>query len=293
MRKSSLGRGLNQLISHNALAQSRAVIEVAPNRLQPNPFQPRHGYDADSLSELADSIRQQGILQPIVVRPAGDDYQIILGERRWRAARQAEMETVPCIVQEVDDHQALEMALIENLHREDLSAVDRARAYQQLIDDFDFTHEQLAEHIGKSRSAITNTLRLLQLPEEILTSLADGRITEGHGRALLGLEDDPDLRLQVWKTVVTQELSVRATEQLVRQAAAGGKALKEKGEPRPQPQPPGDPHITALSEHLQATLATEVTIRTKASGAGMIAIRYSDLEELDRIVETIAPGGYL
>lgn len=293
MRKSSLGRGLNQLISRNALAQSRAVIEVAPDRLQPNPFQPRHGYDADLLSELAQSIRQQGILQPIMVRPAGDDYQIILGERRWRAAREAELETVPCIVQEVDDHQALEMALIENLHREDLNAVDRARAYQQLVDDFDFTHEELAEHIGKSRSAITNTLRLLHLPEEILASLADGRITEGHGRALLGLEDDPHLLLQVWETVVTEELSVRATEELVRQTAARGKAVEERKEPRPQPEPPADPHITALSEHLQATLATEVTIRTKPSGGGMIAIRYSDLEELDRIVESIAPGDYL
>ncbi len=293
MRKASLGRGLNQLISHNALAQSRAVIEVIPDRLQPNPFQPRHDYDKDLLNELSQSIRQQGILQPIMVRPAGDDYQIILGERRWRAAMQAELETVPCIVQEVDDSQALEMALIENLHREDLNAVDRARAYQQLIDNFDFTHEELAEHIGKSRSAITNTLRLLQLPEEILATLTDGTITEGHGRALLGLEDNPELLFEVWETVVTEELSVRATEQLVRQAPADAKAAAKSVEPQPQPEPAADPHITALAEYLQVTLATEVTIHPKASGGGTIAIRYSDLEELDRIAESIAPGDYL
>jgi len=292
MRKASLGRGLNQLISRNALAQSRAVIEIAPDRLQPNPFQPRHAYDQEMLDELSQSIRRQGILQPIMVRPAGDDYQIILGERRWRAARQAELATVPCIVQEVDDSQALEMALIENLHREDLNAVDRASAYQQLIDDFDFTHEELADHIGKSRSAITNTLRLLQLPEEILASLADGTITEGHGRALLGLEDDPELLLEAWETVVTQELSVRATEKLVRQPPASAKAVAKSAEPQPQIEPAADPHIIAIAAGLQEALATEVTIRHKASGGGTITIRYSDLEELHRIIEGIAPADF-
>lgn len=293
MSRSRLGRGLSQLISSNALSQSRAVIEVTPDRLQPNPFQPRRGYDVATLDELAESIRQQGILQPLLVRPAGDNYQIVLGERRWRAAQQAGLETVPCIVQEVEDRQALEMALIENLHREDLNAVERARAYQQLIDDFDFTHEELAQHIGKSRSAITNTLRLLQLPEEVLASLAEGNISEGHGRALLSLEDDPDSLRDVWRAVESEELSVRATEELVREALGRDKpAAKARRSPRVAPPPP-DPHLMALSEHLQETLAAEVKLQPRQSGGGTILIRYSDSEELQRIVEHIAPGDYL
>ena len=292
MSRSRLGRGLSQLISSNALSQSRAVIEVTPDRLQPNPFQPRRDYDVAALDELAESIRQQGILQPLLVRPAGDDYQIVLGERRWRAAQRAGLETVPCIVQEVEDRQALEMALIENLHREDLNAVERARAYQQLIDDFDFTHEELAQHIGKSRSAITNTLRLLQLPEEVLVSLAEGNISEGHGRALLGLEDEPDSLRDVWRTVESEELSVRATEELVREALGRDKpAAQARRSPRVAPPP--DPHLMALSEHLQGTLATEVKLQPRQSGGGTILIRYSDSEELQRIVEHIAPGDYL
>jgi len=291
MSRSRLGRGLSQLISSNALSQSRAVIEIAPERIRANPFQPRRHYDAATLNELAESIRQQGILQPLLVRPAGDNYQIILGERRWRAAQEAGLETVPCIVQEVDDRQALEMALIENLHREDLNAVERARAYQQLIDDFGFTHEDLARHIGKSRSAITNTLRLLQLPEEVLDSLAQGNITEGHGRALLGLEGDPDALREVWRTVVSEELSVRATEELVRQMLGREEPIAKPA--RSRELPPPDPHLTALAEHLQGILATEVKLQPRKGGGGAIVIRFSDSEELERIVEQIAPREYL
>ncbi len=293
MSRSRLGRGLSQLISSNALSQSRAVIEVTPDRLQANPFQPRRSYDVATLDELAKSIREQGILQPLLVRPAGDDYQIILGERRWRAAREAGLETIPCIVQEVEDRQALEMALIENLHREDLNAVERARAYQQLVDDFDFTHEELAQHIGKSRSAITNTLRLLQLPEEVLTSLEEGKISEGHGRALLSLEDDPDSLREVWRAVETEELSVRATEELVREVLGRDKpSAQARRSPQVAPPPP-DPHLMALSEHLQEILATEVKLQPRKGGGGTILIRFSDSEELQRIVEHIAPGDYL
>jgi len=292
MSRSRLGRGLSQLISSNALSQSRAVIEVIPERLQANPFQPRRGYEVAALDELAESIRQQGILQPLLVRPAGDNYQIILGERRWRAAQQAGLETVPCIVQEVDDRQALEMALIENLHREDLNAVERANAYQQLIDDFNFTHEDLAQHIGKSRSAITNTLRLLQLPEEVLVSLAEGNISEGHGRALLGLEADPDALRDVWRTVESKGLSVRVTEELVRETLGRDKPIAKTSR-SPQIAMPADPQLTALGEHFQEILATEVKLQPRKGGGGTILIRYSDAEELQRIAEQIAPGDYL
>jgi len=269
------------------------VIEVTPDRLQANPFQPRGAYEATALDELAESIRQQGILQPLLVRPAGDNYQIILGERRWRAAQQAGLETVPCIVQEVEDRQALEMALIENLHREDLNAVERARAYQQLVDDFDFTHEELAQHIGKSRSAITNTLRLLQLPEEVLASLAEGNISEGHGRALLSVEDDPHSLREAWRAVESGELSVRATEELVRELLGRDKPAAEARRPPRVAGAPPDPHLMALSEHLQETLATEVKLQPRKGGGGTILIRYSDSEELQRIAEHIAPADYL
>ena len=268
------------------------MIEITPDRLQPNPFQPRRDYEVAALDELAESIRQQGILQPLLVRPAGDNYQIILGERRWRAGQQAGLETVPCIVEEVEDRQALEMALIENLHREDLNAVEMARAYQQLVDDFDFTHEELAQHIGKSRSAITNTLRLLQLPEAVLASLAQGNISEGHGRALLSLEDDPDSLRDAWRTVESEELSVRATEELVREVLGRDKPAAEGRRSRRVAPPPPDPHLTALGDHLQETLATEVKLQPRKGGGGTL-IRYSDSDELQRIAEHIAPGDYL
>ncbi len=287
--RTSLGRGLSQLISGNALAQTRAVIEVAPDRLAPNPFQPRQAYDPEMLSELAESIRQQGILQPILVRPAADDYQIVLGERRWRAAQEVGLDTIPCIVQEVDDRQALEMALVENLHREDLNCVDTARGFQQLIDEFGFTHEQLAEQIGKSRSAITNTLRLLQLPQEVQASLSEGRITEGHGRALLALADQPELLYRVWQVVEAQGLSVRETEELVAKPGTAAEAGEKPPARRPAARPP-DPHLTAIADLLQDLLATEVGIRPKSATSGAIVIHYSDLEELDRILELLAPS---
>ena len=182
MRKSSLGRGLSQLISGNNLAQSRTVIEVAIERLQPNPYQPRAGYSEESVEELAESIRNQGILQPLLVRPAGEDYEIIIGERRWRAAKKAELQTVPCIVQEVSNQEALELALIENLQRDDLTCIEIAVAYERLMDEFGFTQEELAHRVGKKRSTVANTLRLLKLPEEIRASIHTHRISEGHAR---------------------------------------------------------------------------------------------------------------
>jgi len=165
--------------------------------------------------------------------------------------------------------------------------------YQQLIDDFGFTHEELAKHIGKSRSAITNTLRLLQLPEEVLASLVEGNISEGHGRALLSLEDNPDLLREVWQTVESKQLSVRATEELVREVLRRDKAQVGRRRSPSATSLASDPHLMALGEHLQETLATEVKIRPKKSGGGVILIQYSDSEELQRIVEYIAPGDYL
>ncbi len=290
MRKRGLGRGLSELIPESTMPQTRAVIEVEPSRLSPNPFQPRQACDAETLSELAESIRRQGILQPILVRPAGDGYEIVLGERRWRAAQEVGLQTVPCIVQEVDDRQALELALIENLHREDLNCMETARAYQQLVDEFGFTHEELSEGIGKSRSAITNSLRLLQLPEEIQMSLMGGRLSEGHGRALLSLVDRRGELVRTWQAVERGGLSVRETEELVRKAVAG-----EETEAKPirrEREAALDSHLRAIAEHLQGALATEVSIRPKGKDRGTIIIGYAGPEELGRIVQEIAPGEY-
>jgi len=289
MRKPSLGRGLSQLIPSSAVAQSRAVIDISLDRLHPNPFQPRQAYDPETLSELVESIRSQGILQPILVRPAGEDYEIVLGERRWRAAEQAGLQTIPCMVQEVDDRHVLELALVENIQREDLNCMETARAYQQLVDEFGFTHDELSARIGKSRSAITNTMRLLQLPGDVQMSLLEGEISEGHGRALLTLVDDADKLLEVWATVRSGNLSVRETEKLVRKSGGVGKVAKRPVGPKSRAL---DSHLNAMVEHLQAALATEVNIRPKSEVTGTIVIHYTDAEELERIVQTIAPGEY-
>ncbi len=287
MQKRRLGRGLSQLISGNGLAQSRAVIEVAVERLQPNPYQPREDMSAESLAELAESIQAQGILQPLVVRPAGEGYEIIIGERRWRAAQQSELETVPCIVQEVTNEQALELALIENLQRDDLTCIEEARAYQRLIDEFGFSQEQVGDRVGKSRSAVANTVRLLQLPEEMQISIHKGRISEGHGRALLALVNEPDLLMKVWREVEGKGLSVREAEALVRESKERPEGERKERPVKELAEP--DPHLVAIAERLQEVLATRVSIRPKPEGQGTIVLHYHDDEELARLAEFIAP----
>lgn len=284
MRKSSLGRGLSQLISGDDLAQSRAVIEVGVERLQPNPYQPRAEYSDESLTELAESVRNQGILQPLLVRPAGEDYEIVIGERRWRAAEQVELATVPCIVQEVSDEQALALALIENLQRDDLTCIETAVAYQRLSDQFGLTQEDLSQRMGKSRSAVANTLRLLQLPEEIQMSIHTRRISEGHGRALLALSDDRELLVKVWRQVEERGLSVRETEALVRQSPA-----RRAKEPKTETMRAPDPHLEDVADRLQEALATRVTVQAKRDGGGAIVVHYHNPEELERLLDLISP----
>ncbi len=287
MRKRSLGRGLSQLISGNNLAQTRAVIEVGVERLEPNPFQPRGEFREDSLTELAESIRAQGIVQPLVVRAVGENYEIVIGERRWRAAQQLGLETVPCVVQEISNQEALELALIENLQREDLTCIEAARAYERLIEEFSLTQEELAERIGKSRPAVANTLRLLQLPEEIQLSIQKGEMSEGHGRSLLSVGDNPGVLREIWGRIVQEGLSVRETEALVGQAkeGAGRKRKRMGGEVEEKV----DPHVIAAAERLQETLAARVSIRAGRGDGGMIVIQYHNEEELERLLELIAP----
>ncbi len=298
MRKASLGKGLRQLISGDGLAQSRAVIEVSVERLRPNPFQPRGPISQEGLRELSESVRTQGILQPLVVRRLGEDYQVVIGERRWRAAQEVGLETVPCIVQEIGDEEALELALVENIQREDLSCVEAARGYRQLVEEFGLTQEEVAGRVGKSRSAVANALRLLQLPVEVQIALGEGRLSEGHGRALLGLGealdlvDDIwgealDLVDDIWREVEEKEMTVRETEALVREVREkGGRRRGEKGEP-PVVKP--DAYLADMVERLQETLATRVRIKVKGDDGGTILIEYHSEEELERLVSTITP----
>ena len=222
-RRSGLGKGLSALIPSEATGESDSLLRVVPiSHIRPNAFQPRSHFDEESMASLAASIREVGLLQPVLVRQLEDEedsYELIAGERRWRAARRAGLQTIPVLVQVADDVASLEQALVENLHREDLNALEEAAAYQQLIDEFGLTHEQVATRMGKGRATVTNTLRLLQLPAGAQRALAERTISAGHARALLGTPDRA-LQEKLVERIVEEGLTVRAVEDLVRQGGA-------------------------------------------------------------------------
>lgn len=292
MRKTGLGRGLSELISGEALARSRSVLEIALDKLEPNPYQPRQHIDDESLEELTLSIEAHGVVQPVVVRRTDDAdvYQIIAGERRWRAARRAGLSTVPCIVQDADDERALEIALVENLQRSDLGPLETAQALRYLIQEFGLTQEQIAEQLGRSRSSVANTLRLLDLPEPIKQALAEGRITAGHARALLALAEEPDRMMAVFQRIEAEGLNVRETEALGR-AVPEEEPKAEVGESAPPRPQPTDPHLEEVKRRLRDRLGTKVTVIPRSRGGGTINITYHDAEDLDRLLALIAPAG--
>lgn len=286
MRKRSLGRGLSELIAGPSTVDTRSIIEVPIDRISPNPDQPRLEVDSDRLEELTLSIEAHGVLQPIIVRPMGDDYQIIAGERRWRAAQRAGLERVPCILHEANDQESLELALIENLQREDLNPLEAARGYRRLLTEHGLTQEQLASLIGKSRSAIANTLRLLELPPEVQEGIRRGEISEGHGRALLALVGDADRLAEAYERTLAHKLTVREVEELVRAAAA---APQEHAERTPAPPKARmDPNLREAQERIQDVLATKVTIKSNRRGGGRIEISFSNDEELQRLLELLS-----
>ena len=287
MTRRSLGRGLSDLLSGEAPPRSRTVLEVPLDDIDPNPRQPRTHMDEEPLEELARSIEAHGVLQPIIVRRRGDRYELIAGERRWRAARTAGLESIPCLIQDIDDRTSLQIALIENLQRDDLNELDLAEGYRCLIDDFGLTQEELGQRIGKSRSAVTNSLRLLDLPEGVRAMIQDGELSAGHGRALLGLGAQEDAINELAVHIVQEGLSVRDTEALVREMTS-----ISGGEPAPQKTPsqpvgPADPYIAGLAERLQSVLAAKVSIKPKAKKGGTIRIDYYDDDDLTRIIEEI------
>ncbi|BCX88407.1 ParB family transcriptional regulator, chromosome partitioning protein [Methylomarinovum tepidoasis] len=273
-KKRGLGRGLDALLGEAALPRAESPQTLPLDRIEPGRFQPRRDIDPDRLAELADSIRTHGVVQPVVVRPLENDrYELIAGERRWRASRLAGLAEIPVVVRRLDDRTALALALIENVQREDLNPLEQAEALWRLLEEFDMTHQQLAEAVGKSRTTITNLLRLLDLEPEVKRLLAEGRIEMGHARALLGLAGEQ--QLQIARQVADGKLTVRATEALVRK-------LQQSREKSRQDRP--DPDILRLQEELSSLLGAPVTIRHGRGGKGSLVIRYSDLEQLEGLL---------
>lgn len=279
-RTAALGRGLSALIPQRP-AGSAAIVEVPVARISPNPYQPRRHVDDLGLEELAASVREHGVLQPVLVTETLDGYQLVAGERRVRAARLAGLERIPALVRQLVDRDQLEVALVENVQRADLDPIDQATAYRQLISEFGLTQEEVADRVGKARATVANTLRLLDLHAAVQSAIADGRLTEGHGRALGGLA--PDAQARVVATVIDQALSVRQTEELVRR-------LREPRPSRtPPPARPSDPDLDRVEEELRQRLGTKVSISRSRRG-GRIVIEYYSEEELGRLYERLIGG---
>lgn len=275
MMKRALGRGLGALLPPAEAGEGERLRELPVDSLVANPAQPRKSFSAESLSELAASIRTSGVLQPIIVRPRGDRYEILVGERRWRAAREAGLGRVPAIVREATDAEALELALVENLLRENLNPLEEADAYQRLMAQFGWTQEELAQRIGKDRASIANVLRLRRLPQVIQDDLQAGRLTMGHARALLGLPT-PAAQLQAREEILVQDWSVRATE-------AGIRRLRRAAAPRARRRAPD---VEAFEEELRGALGTRVRVVGSLS-RGRIELPYRSGEELERLHATL------
>ena len=300
MAKPVLGRGLSALLGGGAgrtspfsnepsaapsappataPPPSESVLQVAIHRVEPCAFQPRKDFSADALQELCDSIREQGILQPLIVRPKGDQYELIAGERRWRAAQLAGLTQVPVIVRSADDRAVLELALIENLQRENLNPIEEALGYNQLIDQFQLTQEEAATKVGKSRAVVANALRLLKLPSEIQGYVRDGRLSVGHAKVILGLPASDSQKLAA-ERILKNGLSVRQTEELVSHlqkspmVSNGGDS--KVGLPR-------DPHVRDVENKLQERFGTKVSVRYK-QGKGAVEIKFFNDDDLERIL---------
>lgn len=297
-RKGGLGKGLTALIPQSEAAPADAgsgFLELPIQMVNPNPLQPRRAFDEDTLEGLTDSVRELGVLQPVLVRAVDDRYELIAGERRWRAAKRAGLPTIPAVVKAVDDESSLEQALVENLHRQDLNALEEAAAYQQLIEDFGLTQDQVATRVGKSRSAIANHLRLFQLPPAVQKLVGEGLLSAGHAKAVLG---HPDRAYQetLARRAVSEQLSVRDLERLVKERLDLEAGLGEPDEPAPaqpddQHEEPGErrlrpPGLLELEELLADRLDTRVSIAMTAK-RGKVTVEFANLEDLERIYRLI------
>lgn len=276
-KRGGLGRGLSALMADVALEQQTNSAQVGPvmslpvESLVPNPDQPRRHFDETALAELAASIREKGVIQPLVVRAKGESYEIVAGERRWRAAQRAQVHELPVVVREFTDTEVLEIAIIENVQRADLNAVEEAQGYRALIERFGHTQEKLAEVLGKSRSYIANLLRLLNLPDDVQSLVRDGKLSAGHARALITADDAGALA----RKVVAEGLSVRQVEALTKRPA---------GADKPKPRPKGkDSDTQALENDLSAALGMKVSIEYDGGGKGRVTVAYKNMDQLDKL----------
>lgn len=275
-----MGRGLDALLpSAGAEPEEGGVREIPVSQISPNRFQPRQRFDQEKLAELAESIREHGVVQPVVVRPVDGGYELVVGERRWRAAQQAGLKTIPAVIKDVgSDVDVLEVALVENLQREDLNPMEEASAYQYLINEFGLTQEEVARRVGRSRSQVANTLRLLNLDGDIQGEIQAGNLTMGHAKALLSVEDRA-ARARLLRRIIDKGLSVREAEDMARR-------LSGEGGPNKAPKPGRSSQFAAIEEQLRNTLGTKVRI-TGEPGRGRVEIEFYSEEDLARIVELI------
>lgn len=284
MAKRGLGRGLEALIPVTAgVEEAGGVVSLAVGDIRPSRYQPRRRLDQEALEELARSIQEHGVIQPVVVRQAGDgQYELVAGERRWRACQVAGLTEVPALIRELTDREAMEMAMVENLQREDLTALEEARAYRALIEDFGLTQEEVAMRVGKSRPYVANMLRLLHLPEVVQSYLEQGLLFAGHARALLSLEQRAEQE-EVAQAIVAEGWSVRETEQAVRRRQRGATAAASSRAPV---RDEDSWELRHIEERLSEILGTRVTLRSRRAG-GVLEISYYSAEDLDRLVEVM------
>jgi len=281
MERKALGKGISALIPEREVERKNEIIYVQSEQIRPNPFQPREDFDNTSIEELAQSIKEKGVIQPLLVRRQGDLYELIAGERRLRACKMLNIKEIPLIVREAGDRDSLELALIENVQRESLNPIEEAHAFQHLIDKFQVTQEKISEVLGKSRVTVTNTLRLLKLPHEIQHELKKGRISFGHARALLEIEDANQQRRLV-QDIISKGLSVRELESLI-------KLQRPKMPKRKIGTSIRDPYVAVIEEELQHILATKVRI-SKRKKRGHILIEFYSQEDLERIANSLKGG---
>jgi ParB family chromosome partitioning protein len=281
MERRALGKGIGALIPEKESAHKEEILFVAVESIRPNPFQPREDFDPESITELAQSIKEKGVIQPLLVRRKGDNFELIAGERRLRAAKSLGINELPIIVRDVKDQDSLEIALIENIQRQELNPIEEAHAYQHLMDKFQVSQDKISEVLGKSKAAVSNTLRLLRLPHEIQQELKKGRITFAHGRTLLEIEDENRQRHLV-REIITKGLSVRELENLIKMHRPKG--TRKRSVSRIQ-----DPLVAALEERLQHALATKVRV-IKQKKRGRIVVEFYSDEDLKRITERMTGG---
>ncbi|MBM3322617.1 ParB/RepB/Spo0J family partition protein, partial [candidate division WOR-3 bacterium] len=283
MSRQALGKGIRAIIpeeTQEALAAEARPVPI--DEIRPNPFQPRH-HAEESLDELVESVKAKGVLQPVLLRRRRDGYELVTGERRWRAARAAGLTAIPAVVRSIEDGEMLELALIENLQRRNLNPVEEALGYKRMADEFKHTHDDIAKRVGKDRSTVTNALRLLNLPFKVRDVLAAGKITAGHARALLSLESRRR-QVELCERIVKQDLSVRTVERLCQERTNDERRPTDDGRRT-------DPHVRELEESLQEFLGTRVRIQAQKQGRGQIVIEYLSADDLSRLVRKLrAPG---